>query len=463
MMSYPDLTWGDPWQLVTWVKQLEELTGLAFGLLEVIPPPSSVWKPEFRETSSTLCYQVTTPAGEVLGGTLPRESSPGWATARRLVSLASGQLRAELAEHTLRRDVHEVTSHTLELYEQVSTLHQIVESLSPTSDPTAATESLLRTLTESLAARDCDLTPLLPRQRYVRSTESDGVRRTMLWRTGEAENRSATEDPAGGNIASGQFLAVEVHRPDGQPSWLTVHRDLHAEEFLSQDGLLLGSAATLLESYLNNHALLQEKDALLLGFVRSLVTTLDARDHYTCGHSERVAAVAALLASRHGLPESEVQKIHTSGLLHDIGKIGIEDAVLRKPGKLTEQEWREVQRHPVIGDEILAPLDAFADLRPGVRFHHEAWDGSGYPDGLANDAIPLMARILAVADAFDAMASDRPYREGMPLAKVSQILLQGRGEQWCPDTIDLFHRHRDQIINTWLSHHSRNREAREMA
>jgi putative nucleotidyltransferase with HDIG domain len=147
-----------------------------------------------------------------------------------------------------------------------------------------------------------------------------------------------------------------------------------------------------------------------------LANALEAKDPYTHGHSERVARLAGRLALRLGRPPGERRIIALAGLLHDLGKIGVPEAVLRKAGPLTEEEWALMRQHPVIGARILSPLEFFTEGTLIVRHHHERQDGSGYPAGLAGEAIPLGARIVAVADVFDALSSDRPYRGRLPRA-----------------------------------------------
>jgi putative nucleotidyltransferase with HDIG domain len=144
-----------------------------------------------------------------------------------------------------------------------------------------------------------------------------------------------------------------------------------------------------------------------------LANALEAKDVYTRGHSERVGASSRRLALALGLPPSDVEIIARAGLLHDIGKIGVPEAVLRKAGPLGPDEWTVMRRHPVIGSQIVAPFEFFAAGAIVIRHHHERTDGSGYPDGLAGAAIPLGARIVAVADVYDALTSDRPYRPAM--------------------------------------------------
>jgi hypothetical protein len=148
----------------------------------------------------------------------------------------------------------------------------------------------------------------------------------------------------------------------------------------------------------------------LFGIVQCLSTAIDAKDPYTCGHSERVARIAVRLGEATGLSRGETSDLYLAGLLHDVGKIGIRDEVLCKPGPLTPKEEEHVREHPIIGERIISSVTRLAYLRPGVRGHHERFDGQGYPDGLAGENIPPIARILAVADSCDAMMAARRYR-----------------------------------------------------
>jgi len=159
-----------------------------------------------------------------------------------------------------------------------------------------------------------------------------------------------------------------------------------------------------------------------LSFASALVATLDARDRYTAGHSAAVAIYSRDIAERMGLPDAQQQLAHLCGLVHDIGKIGLPAGLLEKPGALTLEERRLMETHPEIGERILANVDDYAEIAGIVRHHHERFDGNGYPDGLTSDDIPLLARVIAVADAYNAMTSDRPYREAMP-SRVARLRL----------------------------------------
>ncbi|CAM3615687.1 MULTISPECIES: HD-GYP domain-containing protein [Paenibacillus] len=180
---------------------------------------------------------------------------------------------------------------------------------------------------------------------------------------------------------------------------------------------------------------------LLDSYFAALAAALDARDPYTAGHSLRVAEYSVLIGRLAGLSEEEVDLLRKTALLHDIGKIGVRDHILLKEGKLTEEEFNQVKTHPQQGENILLqiePADAMAPYLEGVRSHHERYDGCGYPDGLKGKEIPLFGRIIAVADAYDAMTSDRPYRSGMRSADALNILEEGKGTQWDPDFAGMF-------------------------
>lgn len=177
----------------------------------------------------------------------------------------------------------------------------------------------------------------------------------------------------------------------------------------------------------------------LLDVVTSLANTIDAKDTYTKGHSTCVSRYSEALARAIGLPETEVERIRLGGMLHDIGKIGIPENVLRKPSKLTDEEWEIMKQHPVIGAEkVLAPNESLRDLIPMVKYHHEHYDGSGYPCGLKGEEIPLSARIVAIADAYHALVSDRPYRKGMGVEKACEILKMGADIQWDKELVRQF-------------------------
>jgi HD-GYP domain-containing protein (c-di-GMP phosphodiesterase class II) len=243
------------------------------------------------------------------------------------------------------------------------------------------------------------------------------------------------------------LLAFSV--ADGhQTGWLVALNkkgDGNTAPFRRADAAVLMPFAALLELHGRGARRFLELKELLVGLTRSLTSALDAKDSYTYGHSERVARIAVELGRELKLPEGEISDIYLAGLLHDVGKIGVRDEVLLKPDRLTAEEYEHLKQHVTIGYAILSDLRPIRHLLPGVLYHHERWDGKGYPDGLAGEAIPLLARILAVADAYDAMSTRRPYREAMPVSQVEDTLRRGAASQWDARVVEAFVHCRERI------------------
>jgi HD-GYP domain-containing protein (c-di-GMP phosphodiesterase class II) len=250
------------------------------------------------------------------------------------------------------------------------------------------------------------------------------------------------------DVAIGWFLAInrksECHEDEAPeyPEWR-----LNQHEFGTSEASLLSTAAAMTASHANNLSLFNERETLLVNVVRTLVSAVEAKDQYTCGHSERVAIYAKRLAEQSGYSKKDCELFYLTGLLHDIGKIAINDAILNKPDRLTDEEFAEIQRHPEEGWKILHELEQLTYVLPGVLHHHERFDGKGYPDGLSGLDIPLDGRILAVADAYDAMTSNRAYRTGMPHEKAMEILRDGAGTQWDPEAVEAFMKIEQDIIS----------------
>ncbi|MDQ2870429.1 MAG: HD domain-containing protein [Acidobacteriota bacterium] len=182
----------------------------------------------------------------------------------------------------------------------------------------------------------------------------------------------------------------------------------------------------------------RENHELFLASIRALAEAIDAKDPYTRGHSERVSAYAATLAREMGLPVDEVERIRLSALLHDVGKIGVDDSIIRKPTALTEQEFAAMKTHPIKGAAIMSAIPQLADVIPGMKYHHEKWTGGGYPEGLSGEQIPMQARIVTVADTFDAMTTTRPYQQAMEIGYVVERIRQFAGVRYDPVVVDAF-------------------------
>ena len=197
-------------------------------------------------------------------------------------------------------------------------------------------------------------------------------------------------------------------------------------------------AADLRETFKQERARAQELRRSYMLTVRALASAVEARDAYTGRHAERVAAYGLRLADAYGMPLSEEPEIEFGFLLHDAGKVAVPDAILFKPGRLTSAERLIIEQHPVTGSEIVRDIDFLGAARDVIRHHHERWDGTGYPDRLAGDEIPISARIFAVADTLDALTTNRPYRRASTIAQARMIILQAKGTHFDPNVVEAF-------------------------
>jgi HD-GYP domain-containing protein (c-di-GMP phosphodiesterase class II) len=241
-----------------------------------------------------------------------------------------------------------------------------------------------------------------------------------------------TVDPPFASPAVRRYAAVA----GGSLGWIVAVNPLDDRQISESDVERLQYVASLISTQLANARIYADLKGLLFGVIRGLTAAIDAKDPYTSGHSERVARIAARLGEELGMSPAKRSDLYLTGLLHDVGKIGVDDQVLKKNGPLTPDEFCQIQAHVEIGVTILKDLKKLNHILPGVKHHHESLDGTGYPDRLAGDDIPFEARILAVADAYDAMSSNRPYRKRLSLAQIDKILQEGRNTQWDPDVID---------------------------
>ncbi len=205
-------------------------------------------------------------------------------------------------------------------------------------------------------------------------------------------------------------------------------------------------AADLRETFKEERARSHELSRSYMATVRALANAVEARDAYTGKHAERVAAYGIEIARALGIESPDAPEIEFGFLLHDIGKVAIPDAILYKPGALTREERELMARHPTIGADIIRGIGFLQDAAKVVRSHHERWDGTGYPDGLRGEEIPIAARVFAVADVFDALTTDRPYRPALTLDESRRMIVLGSGSQFDPSVVSAFNSIKDQTF-----------------
>lgn len=208
------------------------------------------------------------------------------------------------------------------------------------------------------------------------------------------------------------------------------------KQFNEEDKSLLEAFANQAAVAIENAKLYENLNDMFLNTVKSLAAAIETKDIYTRGHSERVTKYSELIAKELGLPDSDIKDLKLAGLLHDIGKIGIDESILRKPSKLTNAEFQEIKKHPVFAANILESIPQMKVIIPAIKHHHERYDGQGYPDGLKDNDIPYFARILSVADTFDAMTSNRPYRDALPIERCLQEIKACSGTQFDPEIVN---------------------------
>jgi HD-GYP domain-containing protein (c-di-GMP phosphodiesterase class II) len=242
--------------------------------------------------------------------------------------------------------------------------------------------------------------------------------------------------------AEESHFATEVHSSNRIIGLMVAINRIDKPDFDSTDVKLFNSVAGSCAVFVENGRLFKDLKELFIGSLKALTSSIDAKDPYTRGHSERVAFISRWIADRfvaeRPLKEERIHKIYLAGLLHDIGKIGVDEAVLRKKGKLTSEEFDCIKTHPSIGAGILSGIKQMRDIVPGVLYHHERVDGKGYPSGLTGERIPLMGRIIGLADSFDAMTSKRTYRDALTVEQAIEEIRKGLGTQFDPNVAIVF-------------------------
>lgn len=384
----------------------------------------------------------------------------------RMGKLAAERLATQWRLESLDREVRDLSLNLSTTYEEISLIYRLTQNLKLTSKDEELAALALEWLAEVLPAQALAirLTPTAhggsmgsqePREPLFLSygdcpIDGDDLRAILdrfelkPGRRPLIVNQPADdEDWPWPNVR--ELIVISLCEGRNCFGWLVAVNRLAGGEFGTVEASLLSTVAAILGIHSGNAQLYQQQREFFAGVVRALTSAIDAKDPYTCGHSDRVARVAVRLAEELGCNQKQIDTVYLSGLLHDVGKIGIDDNVLRKPGKLTEAEFEHIKSHTEIGHKILSDIKQLDEVLPVVLHHHEQWDGLGYPSRLAGEAIPYLARIVSVADGFDAMGSDRPYRQGLVDEKIDAILHNGAGQQWDAAVVAAFFRAREDI------------------
>lgn len=240
------------------------------------------------------------------------------------------------------------------------------------------------------------------------------------------------------SIGAIQALIGGLSRLNGGADVIVVMRPGNRRPFTAGDALMVESVLTFAGQIIGNCELHEQMRRVSMETTRALVAAIDKKDHYTRGHSERVAMWSRLTGRELGLPANELQFLEWSGVLHDVGKIGVPESILQKTGRLTDEEFAIIKRHPVMGYEILKPIASLREVLDGVLYHHENPNGSGYPSGIQGDEIPLFARIIHVVDVFDALSSTRSYRPAFSIAEALNIIREEAGTKLDRECADAF-------------------------
>ncbi|MEX0612236.1 MAG: HD-GYP domain-containing protein [Pirellulales bacterium] len=375
----------------------------------------------------------------------------------------------------LKRQLADISSHLLMTFEEITLLHRLTERLSIAKSVTDLCELSVNWLSDVIPAKSVVIwfesmgqlhEPLgqgsdqdamlivhgncpLQQNEFTKFIERLGPR---VATEPLVLNQGATGSPTWYYPDVHEIISVPIREGNRLFGWMLAlnHTGIgditnSEAEFGTVEACLMASVATILGIHCGNIALYHEQSEFFSSVVRALTSAIDAKDPYTCGHSDRVARLSVSIARQLGCDSDELNTIYLSGLLHDIGKIGISDNVLRKPGPLTPAELEHIKTHPELGCRILDGVKQLDKVLPVVRHHHEAWNGKGYPAALKQEDCPFLARVVAVADSIDAMSSDRPYRKGMSDEKLDSILREGAGTQWDPNIIEAAFQVRDEL------------------
>lgn len=378
----------------------------------------------------------------------------------RMAEAVGGKLRAEADATRMRGEVDLISQNLASTYEEISLLYTVTQNLRISRSDEELGQLAIDWLVDCVPAK-CFAVQYLPVAEAGDSTYKTRTQPVLITSGDSPVDEKGFQrlvDHLGLTVSSGAYIAnqrtqhedgwdfpdirqlIIVPLTEGENifGWLAAFNHMDDQEFGTVEANLLNSLGALLGIHSGNRELYRQQSELLASIVRALVSAIDAKDPYTSGHSDRVARYAVRIALEMDVDPKLLNTLYMAGLLHDVGKIGIDDNVLRKAGRLTEAEFEHIKMHPGLGHKILADIKQLADVLPAVLHHHEQWDGKGYPEGLEGEGIPQIARVMSVADAYDAMTSDRPYRAGMPDGKVDDIFKRGSGVYWDPSVVSAY-------------------------
>jgi HD-GYP domain-containing protein (c-di-GMP phosphodiesterase class II) len=342
-------------------------------------------------------------------------------------------------------------------YNEIDLLYRLSASTSPEQNLATICDTLLRETADMLGNRT--LVVYLRRDNHLRSCSGAGrepvreiqrVTATPIYhahifteldahRGIETGARSIRHSGAiDGTVPEVRYFVIPVRDRVAMLGFVGIYFTEHEEPPQTPELKLLACLAQHLSDTATRNELLRELGEMLFNTVKSLVAAIEAKDPYTRGHSERVYRLSAKIGERLGLPPSELRTLSWAALLHDIGKIAVPTDILSKPGPLTREEFQLIQTHPLCGCKVIEPIPQLQNVLPGIRSHHERVDGKGYPDGLEGDQIPFMARIIGVADTFDAMVSSRAYRRARTFQNAVEEVERSAGTQLDAQVVEAF-------------------------
>ncbi|MEQ9460556.1 MAG: HD-GYP domain-containing protein [Phycisphaeraceae bacterium] len=348
----------------------------------------------------------------------------------------------------------EFSSKLIQSYEETRLIYRVSRMLNATEEPRQSLEAMVRQILSiqpfdwvALAFSTKSSVPQLAGFQIIAGEmgcdhEQFRERLTQTVDSIKADSWSRVLDPDThplAELANTVILAEPIHHDDDVVGIIAAgNRKGDEEDVSSVEVQFFDATSEFLGTYHENLARFAEQEAMFIGTLKALTASLDAKDPYTRGHSERVALISQQIARKIGLSEHEAERVRIAGLVHDVGKIGVPERVLLKNGRLDDEEFEQIKKHPEIGYRILKDVPPLDDVRDGVLTHHERYDGRGYPQGLTGDSIPLYGRILALADTFDAMSSTRSYRAALDREKVIAEIERCAGSQFDPDMAKAF-------------------------